>query len=217
MVQNQEPVDVTELLLELFRGLDVAFNRESESSSSPPMERERYAAALAVIGRFLSKTNPVHSDRFFALADALVDLNCGAVSPILKTPKRRSRPNPTMVELAKANVAFALEAFIALGTKPKEAAKQLLDKFPGIKSLAGPKFREPAYSWENTILEWRKTLSAPGRRKNDVAAEFFAVGRDLIESFMKTDRQEDLRERAIGRARYADRIGVFLGYSNPHQ
>jgi hypothetical protein len=115
---------------------------------------------------------------------------------------------------AKACVAFALDALIALGENQEKAARKLLGEFPDVKNLAGSKSRRAA-TWEKTLLEWRKTLSAPSRAKNQLAAEIFTAGRDLIDAFIKTGRRTDLEKRALGRAEFAARVGVFVGRSNP--
>ena len=207
--REQEPVNVTKPLLELLHGIDFAFDQKSGEPTTPQREQERYAAALAAIGRFLMKIDPTHADRFFVLSDALADHRIGAHAPVLSTLKRRSAPNPTQIEAAKANVAFALDALIALGEHPKNAANKLLVRFPGIKNLAGPK-SGAAGSWEKTILEWRKRLSAPSRAKNDLAAEIFKAGRALIDFCIKADRRADLERQALNRAEHAERVGVFL-------
>jgi hypothetical protein len=209
--RQQEPFDVTAILLELVHGLDFAFNQKIDEPSTPQTEQVRYAAALAVIGRFLAKVDPdpTHTDRFFVLGDALVDYSIGSRPPLLRRPKRRSAPNPTQIEAAKANVAFALDALIALGERPEYAANKLLVRFPGIKKLAAPKSGAGG-SWEKTILEWRKRLSAPSRAKNDLAAEIFKAGRDLIGFLIKSDRRADLERGALNRAERAQRVGVFL-------
>jgi hypothetical protein len=211
---RQEAVNVTEPLLELLRGIDFAFGQKSDESLSYRLERERCAAVIVAIGRFLMKIGSPHADRFFDLSDAFADLNLGARPPIFRVSKQRSAPNPTQIEAAKANVAFALDALIKLGKSQSDAAKTLLRKFPGIKNLAGPKSHRPDYSWEKTILEWRKGLAAPSRRKNKLAAEIFSVGRELIDFLIKENRRDELVERAIGRAKLASRIGVFVARSN---
>ena len=216
MHQKQKPVDVSEYLRELFCGIDFSFDHKPDEPSSPQIEREQLAAALAVVGRFLLKLDPSHADRFFNLSDSLSDLNSGARPPILRGPKKRSPPNSTQVEIAKANVAFALDALIELGEKPNEAASMLVRKFGGIKHLAGPKSQRQDYSLAKTILEWRKNLSAPGRKKNDHAAELFLVGRELTKFLIDKDRGNDLKVRAIGRAKNAASIGVFLAATNTH-
>jgi hypothetical protein len=215
MDQGQKPVDVTEPLLELLRGIDCAFDQTPGEPHTPQSEQVRYAAALAAMGRFFSKIDPAHADRFFSLSDAFADLSIGARPLLLKPLRRRSAPNPTQIEAAKANVAFALDALIALGESPGTAAKKLLGKFPDITNLAGSKSHRPDYSWEKTILEWRKTLSAPKRPKNELAAEIFTAGRDLIGYLIGAGRQAELERRALGRAEYAARIRVFLAGSNP--
>lgn len=214
MKREQQPVDVTEPLLELVRGLDFVFDQKSDKPTTPQAEQVRYAAALAVIGRFLTKVDPTHADRFFVLSDALEDHSIGAHAPVLRRLKRRSAPNPTQIEAAKANVAFALDALIGLGEDPKYAANKLLVRFSGIKKLARPKSGDKAGSWEKTILEWRKRLSAPSRAKNDLAAEIFKAGRALIDQYIKADRRADLERRALNRAERAARVGVFLTASD---
>jgi hypothetical protein len=213
MKRKQELADVTKPLLELLHGLDFAFNQKTGEPTTPQTEQVRYAAAVASIGRFLTKVDPTHSDRFFVLSDALADYSIGAHPPLFRRLKRRSAPNPTQIEAAKANVAFALEALIALGENSKNAANKLLVRFSDIKELAGPKSRKVG-SWEKTILEWRKSLGAPSRAKNELAVEIFQVGRALIDSYIKANRRADLERRALGRAKLAASVGVFLAGSN---
>jgi hypothetical protein len=214
MKREQQTVDLTEPLLELVRGLDFAFDQKSDKPTTPQAEQVQYAAALAAIGRFLTKIDPTHADRFFVLSDALEDHSVGAHAPVLRRLKRRSAPNPTQIEAAKANVAFALDALIALGEDPKNAANKLLVRFSGIKKLARPKSGDEPGSWERTILEWRKSLSAPSRAKNDLAAEIFKAGRALIDHYIKAGRRADLERRALNRAERAARVGVFLTASD---
>jgi hypothetical protein len=213
MKRKQELADVTKPLLELLYGLDFAFNQKTGEPTTPQTEQLRYAAALAAIGRFLTKINPTHADRFFVLSNALADHSIGAHAPVLRRLKRRSAPNPTEIEAAKANVAFALDALIALGEDPKNAANKLLVRFSDIKKLAGPKSRKVG-SWEKTILEWRKSLSAPSRAKNEFAVEIFEAGRALIDFYIKANRRADLERHALDRAKHAASVGVFLAGSN---
>jgi hypothetical protein len=216
MSEEHKPVDLTTPLLELLHGIDFAFEQKSDGPATPQTEQERYAAACAAVGRFLSKIDPTHADRFFELSDAFADQSIGARPAILKRQLRRSAPNPTQIEAAKASIAFALDALIALGETPEKAAKALLGKFPGIKNLAGSKSHRPDYPRHKTILEWRKTWSASSRKKNVRAEEMFSAGRDLIDFLIKSDRRAELKARAFGRAKQAERVGVFLAGSNPH-
>jgi hypothetical protein len=220
MGEGQNPVD------ELLQGIGFVFQKSVEPNTSQPKDsvnritpqqevQIRYAAALAVIGRFFARIDRVaYAAPFFDLSNALSDLSIGSRPPILRVQKRRSPPNPTQIEIAKAGVAFALDALIALEQHPQEAARHLLAKYPNIKGLAGPKSQRRG-TWERTILEWRKSLSAPKRRKNVLAAEVFSVGRGLIKSLIKEGRQEDLKIQAYGRAKHAARVGVFVAPSDP--
>jgi hypothetical protein len=76
MSQEEKPIDVTEPLLELLGGIDFAF--KSGELITPQAMQERYASALAAMGRFLSKIDPAHADRFFDLSDAFADLSTGS-------------------------------------------------------------------------------------------------------------------------------------------
>ena len=78
MSGEHKPVDVSAPLLELLHGIDFAFEEKSHRPATPQTDQERYAAALAAIGRFLSKIDPTHADRFFDLSDAFADQSIGA-------------------------------------------------------------------------------------------------------------------------------------------
>jgi hypothetical protein len=218
---QQEPLDATPVLAALFESLheiDVAFKLESdEPPATLQAEQARIVEALAAVGRLLLKLRSPHADRFFDLSDAFADAAGGAHPPIFRFPKKRTVPNATKLEAARASVAFAVEVFMALGAKPKDAATRALRECPDIKKLAGPKsYRSENELWE-TVLEWRKTLSSPSRKKNALAAEIFETGRDLIVFFIKEGRQTELEARALGRLRYAERVAqsVLVRRSNP--
>jgi hypothetical protein len=213
MKSEREPVDLTESLLELLRSIDFAFHQKPGEPTTPQTEQLRHAGALAAIGRLLTKVDPTHADRFFVLSDALADYSIGAHPPLFRRLKRGSARNPTQIEAAKANVAFALHALIALGEKPKNAANKLLVRFPDIKALAGPKSHKVG-SWKKTILEWRKSLSAPSRAKNELAVQIFEAGRALIDFYIKANRRADLERHALDRTKYAASVGVFLAATN---
>jgi hypothetical protein len=216
MTTEQDPIDVTEPLIELLRNFDFAFRQEPDSRLTLENEQQRYAAACAAVCRFLSKIDPTHADRFFDLSVAFGDLTMGSRPLIFKPLKLKAVPNPTQIETAKASVAFALDALIELGEQPKQAARTLLAKFPAIKNLAGPKSHRSGNTWEDTILGWRKTLSAPKRAKNELAAEIFTAGRALTAAWLSRDDQRaELKRRAMGRVKRAAQIGVFVARSNP--
>jgi hypothetical protein len=218
VVMNQEiEPDVTEAmqhLIELLRGIDLAFDRKPKEPLTPQTEQQRYAAALSAIGRFLLKIDPKYADRFFDLGDALQDQSFGLRPPLLKPLKRKSSPIPTQVEAAKANVAFALDALIELDEEPEIAANRLVRQFPEIKNLAATKSHRANSSWADTLLGWRKELSAPKRKKNELAAEIFQAGRYLTAEWIKTGRQAELRDRALGRVKHAAQVGKFIGSSS---
>ena len=207
-------IDVTEPLIDMLRGIDLAFDQKPEEPLTPATEQLRNAAALSAIGRFLLKIDPKYADRFFDLGNALQDQSFGLRPPLLKPLKRRSAPNPTQIEAAKANVAFALDPLKELGEKPEIAADRLVREFPDITNLAGGKSHRPNSSWAKTLIEWRKKLSARKRKKNELAAEIFQAGRELIAEWIKTGRRAELRDRALGRVKHAAQVGKFIGSSS---
>jgi hypothetical protein len=206
-------IELMDLLRQLLDDLDLAFDPQPGEPETPQSEQQHYAAAVGAVVRFLSKIDPNHASRFRELMNALVDQSKGARPLLLRSLRPKSAPNSTQIEEAKAKVAFALDALIELGDEPQEAANKLLRKFPAIKNLAGAKSHRANSSWAKTLLGWRKELSAPNRRKNEVAAEIFREGRNFTKSLKKSDRRK-IEERAFDLAKAAERVGVFVGPSN---
>jgi hypothetical protein len=193
----------------LLRALDIAFERKSDAPpATPQIEQKRWADALLAMGRFFSIIDPALGDRFFVLSDEFIDKSVGRDPFTLRSRKKNSSP-PTRTEAARANVVFAVNVFIAIDAlSPEKAAKKVLKDFPGIKNLAGPKSHRPDYDWHKTVLEWRRTLSAPSRKKNALAAELSEAGDDLIAHFIRTGRQVELRREALKLLRHAERVGL---------
>ena len=202
MVEKSEdggsPVDVTDLLVNFSRKIEMAFDQDRTQSNEDA--RERYSAALNVVANFV--TNVVghkYGEHFFELGSALVDLNDGTVSDLLEPTYTGTRPpDPSKLWRARAYVAIALHALISGGQKPEEAAYNLFREFPDIAKLANKNSRSGDI--KKTILAWRKLFSA-GRISNIEAGELYDVGRELIES--KTIQMADLGKFAHSRVRAA--------------
>jgi len=178
---DRRPTGVEKPVLELLSCIEIAFSPETEKKPSYQTLRHQYVDALAAVYRFLIAVDPVHANRFLDLGDAIADLNVGAQNPLLEN-KLKSHPTRIAIRRGKADVVFALEALIESGMKPRDAAKDLLKKFPEIKILAGKKSsgQSTQAKWAGTILEWRKTLRAPSRHKDAEAAHSHKSIRESI-------------------------------------
>jgi hypothetical protein len=212
---QQEAVDATvffEVLAELLRAIDAAFEQNSgEPPATPQTEQKRWAKVLLALGYFFSIIEQPHADQFFVLSDEFCDKADGLDPFTLRSSKTKKSSPSTRIAAARANVVFAVDVFIAVDMlSPEKAAKKVLNAFPDIKNLAGRKSHRPDYPWHKTILEWRKTLSAPCRQKNvNVrAAEISEAALGLIEFSIRTGRHAWLRERALGRLRKAADVGL---------
>lgn len=213
--ETTRAVDLTEPLLELVKGVRKAFDLEPDLQSTEN-DRDRYAAALIVVGNFITKiVGENYGNRFFELGSAIADLNTGALHPLLALPKQTGRPSPSQIWRGRANAALALHARASCKIKPSDAAKEIVREFPKVANLASARTRRSVHagSMEKIILEWRKRFSA-GRIGNDEALELFEVGLKLINSLK--GNVPELQKFARGRGRAAERNGVIGGRSFTH-
>jgi hypothetical protein len=210
-VIERRPTGVEKPVLELLSCIEIAFPSETEKKPSYQALRHQYVDALAAVYRFLITVDPVHANRFLDLGDAIADLNVGAPNPLLEN-KLKSHPTRFAIRRAKAEVVFAVEALIEAGMEPCDAAKDLLKKFPAIKILAGQKSHNQSTeaAWVRTILEWRKTLSAPSRRKDPEAELTYQSIREYIASHKELWLPGSFRRLAYDVARDVERISRSL-------
>jgi len=202
-------IDLTKPVHELADGVRKAFDLEPELHSTEN-DRDRYAAALPVVARFITGiVGEKYGNKFFELGSAIADLNKGALHPLFTLPKQKGRPSPSQIWRGRANAALALDALVKCKIKPLDAAKEIVKEFPGVANLASERTYRSVRggSFENIIIEWRKRFNT-NRIGNDEAAELFEVGRKLIDS-LKNNIPE-LRKVARGRGRAAQRDGASL-------
>jgi hypothetical protein len=208
-------VDLTKPLLELANGVRKAFELEQDLQSTEN-DRDRYAAALTVVAKFITKiVGENYGNRFFELGSAIADLNTGALHPLLALPRQTGRPSSSQIWRGRANAALAVHALTSCKIKPSEAAREIVRKFPKVANLASARTRRSVHagSLEKIVLEWRKRFSA-GRIGNEEAVELFEVGRQLINS--RKGNVPELQRIARGRGRAAERNGVIGGRSFTH-
>jgi hypothetical protein len=104
-------------LKKLHRDLARAFEQEPGYARHAMNERERYAAALIVLGNYFSSLSvkPIAA-RFFELGSAIADLNNGIVPPLLRPVRADNRrAAPSQLWRARAHVALGLEALLRSG------------------------------------------------------------------------------------------------------
>jgi len=146
--------------------------------------RSQHALALLAIAGFLNRVGPDYlahvADQFAKLAQALQDLNEGKRAPIL-TPALANRSDQTVVWLARAHVALAVETIQRCGHSRKSAAKWAAKRHPGLKQLItenGPDI-ERSKSLETAIISWCRDFRS-GKVKNHYATQIYSKGRKRL-------------------------------------
>jgi hypothetical protein len=165
--------------IQLYKGLEQAFNQEPDFSCTPDSERERYSAALHCVAQFVSSiAGRPFGDRFFELGSAIADLNTGTVHPLLQPVEIRNRcSDPSRLWRARAHVALAYVALVKSGVSRSDAIKRIAREFPAVSKLAGKK----ASTRQTVILGWHKQLRQR-RVKNFEAIELFSEGTKRIDA-----------------------------------
>jgi hypothetical protein len=194
-------------VVELLSGLDNAFSNATGEKPSDQVLRDQYVKALAAVCRFLLEIDPLHAERFLDLGQAIADLNRGARHPLLEK-QTKAHPTPFVVSQGKNDVVFAMELLIAAGMSAREAAKDLLKRFPGIQNLAAPYSRRPntKAAFETALLGWRRTLNADSRPKDADAARSLAFHRESIPVLAERVPPEALRQMAYDVAQEAEQL-----------
>jgi len=151
---------------DLSRALSIAFDHENE--------RHGYINALLIICEVLRDGTPEHAFKLAKLASALLDLDTGAVHPLLRPADIENRPPlDSGMWRRRTYVALGILSLTTYGLSRDEAASEAERAVKTLHVLAGDtKPRNAALSWHDEL--------AKGRNKNFEAAHTFRVGRDLI-------------------------------------
>jgi hypothetical protein len=161
----------------------------------------QHVVALRAIADFLSRIGPddlAHvADQFAKLAQALQDAHDGRRVPMF-TPAR-SRSDPTLVWLARAYVALAVETMQWCGHNRQEAAKWAAKRHPDLKQLITERGAdiERSKSLERAIISWRDDFSSR-KVKNHYATRVYSVGLDKLKA-SAPNRNSDQIEAEAGR------------------
>ena len=186
-------------------------------------ERSQHVFALLAFAHFLKQMGPDYladcANQFGELAQKLQDLNDGVRAPIF-TPALASRSDQTVVWLARAYVALAIETLRRGGyargrtrnrddhptgrLRQKSAAKWAAKRYPGLKQLiteSGADI-ERSKSVEKAIISWCEDFSS-GKVKNHNATHVYSVGLDKLKAWApnrNSDQMEDEADRLLQEA-----------------
>jgi hypothetical protein len=149
--------------------------------------RSQHVVALLAIAHFLNDVGPDYlahfANQFAMLAQTLKDLDNGIRAPILNPPKAR-RSDQTMVWLARAHVALAVETMRWCGHNRKSAAKWAAQRHPELEQLITERgFNlDRGKSLETAIMSWCRAFSR-NKVTNPYAAAHYSVGLDRLEAW----------------------------------
>ena len=170
--------------------------------------RSQHVLALLAISNFLARVGPTgdlahFADQFAKLAQVLQDLQAGIRVPSL-TPALANRSDQTLVWLARAHVALAVETMGRCGHSRKSAAQWAAKKHPGLKKLiteSGP-YLERGKSLETAIISWCEDFRSR-RVKNHFAARIYYEGLSRLKAWApdcNSDQMKDEADRLLQKA-----------------
>jgi len=168
----------------------------------------QHAYALLAIAHFLTQVGPDYlaheADQFTKLAQTLQDVPDGIRAPFLKPPIA-SRGDRTVVWIARAYVALAVETMRQFGHSRKSAAKWAAKRYPGLKQLiteSGANV-ERSKSLERAIISWCEHFSSGMVKKNPYAARVYSVGLAKLKAWASncnSDQMEGEADRLLQEA-----------------
>jgi hypothetical protein len=141
--------------------------------------RSRHVLALLAIADFLNRLGPTgdladFANQFAKLAQTLQDLDGGILAPIL-TPALTNRSDQTVVWLARAHVALAVETMRGRCGSRKSAAKWAAKRHPGLEQLITERGVHRSRDLETAMISWCEDFSSR-KVKNHFAAQVYSEG-----------------------------------------
>jgi hypothetical protein len=163
--------------------------------------RSRHVLALLAISNFLARVGPTgdladFANQFAKLAQTLQDVHAGILAPIL-TPALTNRSDQTVVWLARARVALAVETMRGRCGSRKSAAKWAAKKHPGLKKLiteSGTSLKR-SKSLEKAMISWCEDFSSR-RVKNHFAAQIYSENLSKLEALASNRDADELEDKA---------------------
>ena len=164
--------------------------------------RSQHVLALLATAGFLARVGPTgdlahFADQLAKLAQALNDLDNGIRAPMLDLALAK-RSDPTVVWLARAHVALAVETMRRCGhSSRKSAAKWAAKKYPGLKKLITESgaYLERSKSLEKAIISWCEDFSSH-KIRNEAAARVYSVGLDKLKAWASNRNSDQMEGEA---------------------
>jgi hypothetical protein len=198
-------INLQRAFIDLCGKLNHAYGRPARDATEL---RSQHVLALLAIAGFLNRVGPegdlAHfASQFAKLAQALQDLEAGIRAPIL-TSAFTNRSDQTVVWLARAHVALAVETMRRRGGSRKSAANWAAKKHPGLKKLITESgaYLKRSKSLEKAITSWCEDFR--GRKvKNHFAARIYSEGLSKLEAWASncnSNQMEDEADRLLQEA-----------------
>jgi hypothetical protein len=168
--------------------------------------RTQHVLALLAITNFLARVGPTgdlarFANQFAKLAQTLHDVHDGILAPIL-TPALTNRSDQTVVWLARAHVALAVETMRGRCGSRKSAAKWAATKHPCLKQLITERAVHRSDDIETAMISWCEDFSSR-KVKNHFAAQIYSEGFSNLKAWAPnrdTDELEDEADRLLQEA-----------------
>jgi hypothetical protein len=162
-------------------------------------ELRRHVLALLAIAGFLNRMGPDgdladFANQFAKLAQTLRDVDDGIRAPIL-TPTLANRADQSVVWIARAYVALAVETMRRCGHSRKEAAHSAADKHPGLKKLITERGVHRSDDIETAIISWCEDFSRR-KVKNYFAARIYSVHLDKLKASAPNCNSDQMKDEA---------------------
>jgi hypothetical protein len=168
-------------------------------------ELSQHVVALLAVAHFLDQVGPDYlahvADQLAKLAQTLQDLNEGRRAPMLY-PAFTSRSDQTVVWLARAHVALAVETLRPRGGGRKSAAKWAAKKHPGLQRLITENASHRSDNIETAMISWCEDFTSC-KVKNRYAARTYAEGLSKLRAWAAgrdSDQMEDEADRLLQKA-----------------
>jgi hypothetical protein len=198
-------INLQRAFIDLCGKLNHAYGRPARDATEL---RSQHVLALLATAKFLERigaeSDLAHfANQFAKLAQALRDVDDGIRAPIL-TPTFANRADQSVVWLARAHVALAVETMRGRGGSRKSAANWAAKKHPGLKKLITESgaHLERSKSLETAIISWCEDFSSR-KVKNHFAACIYSEGLSRLKAWAPdrdADQMEDEADRLLQKA-----------------
>jgi hypothetical protein len=168
----------------------------------------QHVVALRAIADFLKQMGPAHyANQLATLAQMLQDLNDGIHVPMLDPASVRGRRrDQTLIWLARAHVALAVEIMRRLLGNRKSAAKSAAERYPDLKQLitesgsgvvvSGPGADiERSRDLETAIISWCENFKSR-KVKNDIAQRVYSKSLNDLKAWAPDRTRDELEAKA---------------------